>query len=81
MGLMSTFSGYFGMLIEYYINFTKDFVHVEKLWNTFDDLIEIPGYKTGEKFSLIHGNFEFRNTSFSYNENPSVLKNFTLKIS
>jgi hypothetical protein len=38
MGLMTTFATYFSLLIEYYINFTKDFIHVEKLWETFDKL-------------------------------------------
>lgn len=34
---MATFSSYFNLLIEWYINFTKEIVHVEKLWDFIDN--------------------------------------------
>lgn len=37
MGLMATFSSYFNLLIEWYITFTKEIVHVEKLWDFIDN--------------------------------------------
>lgn len=80
LGLMSTFSSYFNILIEYYINFTKEFVHIEKLWDTFDNLTPIKNFDKGKSFSYEKGNFQIKNLNFSYNENAEVLKDFSLTI-
>jgi ABC-type bacteriocin/lantibiotic exporter with double-glycine peptidase domain len=80
LGLMSTFSSYFNILIEYYINFTKEFVHIEKLWDTFDNLPQIPNYQQGHSFLFKKGNFDIKNLNFSYNNSAEVLTDFSLNI-
>jgi ABC-type multidrug transport system fused ATPase/permease subunit len=66
--------------IEFYENYTKAAVHIEKLWDFLDNTPEIQGYDFGEKYIYKNGNFEFKKINFSYNANTEVLKNFSLKI-
>lgn len=44
-GFMATFNAYFHILTEWYLNFLKEIIHVEKLWDTFDKLNPIENYK------------------------------------
>lgn len=36
-GLMAALMSYFNILIEWYTTFTKEFVHIEKLWDFIDN--------------------------------------------
>lgn len=79
-GLMATFMSYFNLLIEWYTNFTKEFVHVEKLWDTFDDLKTIDNYDIGDSFKCRKGDYEARGLFFSYTPVIPVLSDFSLQI-
>lgn len=81
MGLMATFSSYFNLLIEWYITFTKEIVHVEKLWDFIDNTPVIEWYDTGKKFELRNWDYELRDIEFSYHTQASVLEDFSVKIS
>lgn len=81
MGLMATFSSYFNLLIEWYITFTKEIVHVEKLWDFIDNTPVIEWYDTGKKFELRNWDYELRDVEFAYHSQASVLENFSVKIS
>lgn len=80
MGLMATFATYFSLLIEYYINFTKDFIHIEKLWETFDKLPLISWYEDGDNYIFKNGDYMFANIYFSYTKNNAILRNLSFKI-
>jgi len=56
-------------LLGFFKNFTKDFAHIEKLWDLYDTLPVISGYDVGKKFLFKQGNYEFKKLSFSYYEN------------
>lgn len=77
---MATFMSYFNLLIEWYTNFTKEFVHVEKLWDTFDDLKTIDNYDIGDSFKCRKGDYEARGLFFSYTPVIPVLSDFSLQI-
>jgi ABC-type multidrug transport system fused ATPase/permease subunit len=67
--------------IEYYENFTKAFVHIDKLWEFMDNTPEIEWYETGKFFSFKKWDYEMQNIGFSYHSQSSVLENFSVKIS
>lgn len=66
--------------IEYYENFTKSFVHIEKFWDFVDNTPQIEGYDTGKKFVFQKGDYVLQNLSFSYNKTGSVIENFSCTI-
>lgn len=80
-GLMATFMSYYNLLIEWYTTLTKEFVHIDKLWDTFDHLKWIENYSSGKTFSFKKWNYEFKNIDFSYHKNTPVLDglSFTIK--
>lgn len=67
--------------IEYYENFTKSFVHIEKLWDFIDNTPAIEWYDTGKKFEFRKWDYELQDVEFSYHSQASVLENFSVKIS
>lgn len=66
--------------IEYYENFTKAFVHIEKLWEFMDATPEIEWYDTGKQFQFRKGDYELKTLNFSYQGQSAVLQNFSVKI-
>lgn len=66
--------------IDFIKDLTKEFMHVEKLWDFIDNTPEIVGYDTGEKFSFKRGNYWMKNLSFFYRNSAEVLTNFSLTI-
>ncbi|MFK7779685.1 MAG: ABC transporter ATP-binding protein, partial [Candidatus Gracilibacteria bacterium] len=67
--------------IHLYVEFTKIFVDVEKIWDFFDTTPRIKGYITGKKFKYIKGKIKIENLSFGYTKNKLIFKNFDLKLS
>lgn len=66
--------------IEYYENFTKSFVHIEKFWDFMDTTPQIQWYDVGKPFRFQKGDYEMQNISFSYHNNTTVLDNFSCTI-
>ncbi len=66
--------------IDFIKDFSKDFVHIEKLWDFMDKTPQIEGYDQGKKFQFTQGNYELKNISFSYEWKNMVLSDFSLKI-
>ncbi len=64
----------------FYVDFTKRFVSVSKMWDFFDSTQEIKWYETGKDFKYKTGEIEIKNMSFAYTENLPVFQNFNLKI-
>ena len=63
-----------------YIEFTKIFVDVEKLWDFFDTTPEIKWYNTWEIFSYKKWEIIIENLSYWYSEDKKVFNKFDLKI-
>ena len=73
----------FKKFIQIYIDFTKIFVDVEKLWDFFDNSTEIKWYLTWKNFEYKKWEIELKNISYWYWEEKDdnlVFKNFNLKI-
>ncbi len=64
----------------FYIDLTKDFIDIEKLWDFFENTPEISGYDTGKNFQYIRWNFEIKNLTYWYEENKKIFENFSLQI-
>ncbi len=63
----------------FYIDFTKEFVKVDKFWNFFDSTPEIKWYDSGSTFSKKPKDIEVQNISYGYNE-TKVFSDFSLTI-
>ncbi len=66
--------------VDFYKNFTKDYVKVEKLYNLFDKTPRIEWYETWKDFKHIKWDFEVKNLSFSYSSGKMIFENFDLDI-
>ncbi len=64
---------------EFYKNFTKEFVDIEKLWSTFENAPRLKWYDTWKTFSPKSENIEIKNISYGYNE-TNVFEDFSLTI-
>lgn len=64
-----------------YVEFTKVFVDVEKVWDFFDTTRKIKGYFKWEEFEYKKWKIEIKNLDFWYKKNHLVFENFNLKIS
>ncbi len=67
-------------MISFYVQITKRFIVVEKLWDFFDSTPEIQWYETGNTFEYKTWEIELKNMSFSYTKNTKIFDNFSLKI-
>lgn len=66
--------------INIYIDFTKVFTEVEKLWNFFDNASSIKWYDSWKKFHYKKWNIQIKDLKFWYEKSNPVFKNFDLKI-
>lgn len=67
--------------VDFIKDFSKQFVHVEKLWDVVDTTERITGYDTGKKFEFKKWDYELWDIKFAYHSQASVLENFSVKIS
>ena len=63
----------------FYIDFTKEFVKVDKFWNFFDSTPEIKWYDSGSPFLKKPQDIEIQNISYGYND-TKVFSDFSLTI-
>ena len=66
--------------LRFYIDFTKYFVDIEKLWNFFENTSEIQWYETWEKFSHKKWEINIEKLNFWYIENKNIFTDFSLNI-
>lgn len=66
--------------IGFYVQSSKDFVKIQKLWDFFDTTPQIEWYDEWKKFKHTDGNISLKNISYSYDEIQKVLDNFSLDI-
>lgn len=66
--------------LSFYIDFTKEFVKVTKLWDFFDATPEILWYDDGELFQYKNGTIELKDISFWYGENKNIFDHFNLLV-
>lgn len=79
-GLMAALMSYFNILIEWYTTFTKEFVHIEKLWDFIDNTPPIRWYDSGDIFHFKKGDLDIKNLTFSYGNSLKILRNFSLSV-
>lgn len=66
--------------ISFYVEFTKEFVNVEKMWDFFDTTPEIKWYNKWKTFVHKTWAIEIKNLTYGYTKNKPVFKDFNLKI-
>lgn len=66
--------------VSFYVQVTKDFVDVEKLWDFFDSTPRMKWYNTGENFEYKKWKIEIENLNYEYVKNNPIFKNFNLKL-
>ncbi len=79
-GLLTLMDSVIENSMRFYINFTKDFTKIEKLWDFFDSTPEIKGYEEWEKFKYNKWKIELKNIDFWYSEKINIFNNFNLNI-
>lgn len=66
--------------LAFYVQVSKRFVSIDKLWNLIDTTPQIEGYDEWKTFKHTNGNISLRNIFYSYDETQKVLDNFSLDI-
>ncbi len=66
--------------IDFFKNFTKDFIDIEKMWGFFDNTPEMKWYDTWKDFEYKNWKIEIENLTYWYSENKPVFENFDLKL-
>jgi len=66
--------------IWFYVQSSKDFIKVLKMWDFFKVTQQIEGYEIGNKFKHISWAISIKNLYYSYEEKTSVFKDFSLDI-
>jgi ABC-type multidrug transport system fused ATPase/permease subunit len=63
--------------VEVFKNLTKNFSHIEKIWQFFDNSPIMHGYNTGKKFIYNTGDIVLDGISFAYTAESPVLSDFS----
>lgn len=66
--------------LQFYIDLTKDFIDIEKMWDFFDNTPSLSWYDTWNDFVYKNGNIILKNLSYWYNQWQDVFKDFNLEI-
>ncbi|EKE29873.1 MAG: hypothetical protein ACD_2C00083G0001 [uncultured bacterium (gcode 4)] len=66
-------------LVNFYKNFTKNFIDIEKLFDVLEEIPEIKWYEKWPDFMCKNWDIELRDMTFSY-WNEKIFENFNLKI-
>lgn len=66
--------------IGFYVDLTKDFIDIEKMWNFFENTKTIEWYETWKEFKYNKWEIEIKNLTFWYYEWKKIFENFDLKI-
>lgn len=79
MTMVLVFESFLFDSTEFYKNFTKEFVDIEKLWDTFESAPRLKWYSSGNTFAPKPQNIEIKNISYGYND-TKVFDDFSLTI-
>lgn len=82
-GMMSIIGFLMPMVINYTSkmkDFTKDFIHIEKLREIVDDAPRINNYDTGKEFVFKKGDIVFEKVTFSYDTKSMIVQDLDLTI-
>lgn len=66
--------------IVFYLNLTKEFIDIEKLWDFFENTSNLEWYDTWKNFKYKSGNIEINNLTYSYYEWKNVFEGFSINI-
>lgn len=66
--------------IVFYLNLTKEFIDIEKLWDFFENTSTLEWYDTWKNFKYKSGNIEINNLTYSYYEWKNIFENFSINI-
>lgn len=66
--------------IVFYLNLTKEFIDIEKLWDFFENTSTLEWYDTWKNFKYKSGNIEINNLTYSYYEWKNVFEGFSINI-
>lgn len=66
--------------VVFYLNLTKEFIDIEKLWDFFENTPKLEWYDEWKDFKYKSWNIEIKNLTYSYYEWKNVFENFSLDI-
>ena len=66
--------------IVFYLNLTKEFIDIEKLWDFFENTSTLEWYDTWKNFKYKSGNIEINYLTYSYYEWKNIFENFSINI-
>jgi ATP-binding cassette subfamily B protein len=69
---------YFQGIVDSYQIYTEQYITLKRLWDFLDESPVFTRLHEGKTFIPQHGNIEFKNITYSYNENKNILSNFSL---
>lgn len=69
-----------GNFIVFYLNLTKEFIDIEKLWDFFENTPTLQGYDEWKDFKYKSWNIEIKNLTYSYFEWKNIFENFSIDI-
>ncbi len=61
-------------------NITKNFTHIEKMWDFFDSTLVMQWYDQGNDYIHTNGFIDLKNIWFSYDSGEKVFESFSLQI-
>ncbi len=64
----------------FYIDLTKDFIDIEKMWDFFENTPTLEWYDTWKDFEYKSWNIEIKNLTYSYYKWKNIFKDFSLNI-
>lgn len=80
MSILYVFDQMLEKSISLYVEFTKIFVEVEKLWNFFDTTPSIKWYSQWEEFVYKKWEIQIKNMFFWYKKNSYVFEDFSINL-
>jgi len=66
--------------IVFYLNLTKEFIDIEKLWDFFENTSSLEWYDTWKDFKYNWWNIEIKNLTYGYYEWKNIFENFSINI-
>ncbi len=79
IGIFTILDAQIWSAVNFYKDFTKNYVKVEKLYELYDDIKQIKWYNTWKRFKYIYWDFKIKNLNFSYPW-KQIFKDFNLNI-
>lgn len=66
--------------VNFFVDLSKDFINIEKMWDFFDNTPELEWYDEGKEFEYKKWHIQIENLTFAYDEGQNIFSNFDLNL-